>query len=492
MPKGGRRNEWRSWPRRATAEVHRKDQTLTFVLECGHRIEMRCRKAGWDVGITLLAREHHPYPPQFSCGHCHHGSPAGATAPFTRRTEFFDRLLAERRRAGVEVGMAEPGTDANETKIKIIDTVTAIRKRPGMYVGALDATGVHHMLYWALDDILDNARAGRGRFVKIVLAVDGSCKIADDGPALPEGNPLDETIETRLERLTSELPPGPERGVANPVQLRTYLPVLRALSERLVVQARVGGCTYEATYERGEAVEPWKKLEYMPEFDRTQMCVVFRPDPEIFTHTEFDVARVRTRLTEMAATFPGLATDLCHGTEDMQEYEHIRMPNGMADMARVLMKDAGEDDPVPREPFRLRVDQGGLSFDVAFQWHTGQEMGDGETSFSWGNTVRTRSGSHVLGVREAVKAAGLDDVPHLACVSVFVPQPRFSSPLKDVLNNPEVRTLLRDHVTVALRRLVEGDKFALGIEDLRDTLARWEREDAKEQAWKKVDLNRDP
>jgi DNA gyrase/topoisomerase IV subunit B len=104
-------------------------------------------------------------------------------------------------------------------------------------------------------------------------------------------------------------------------------------------------------------------------------------------------------------------------------------------------------------------------------------MGDGETFFSWGNTVRTRSGSHVLGVREAVRAAGFADVPHLACVSVFVPQPRFSSPLKDVLNNPEIRTLLRDHVTVALRRLVEGDEFALGIENLRDTLARRKRED---------------
>jgi DNA gyrase/topoisomerase IV subunit B len=377
----------------------------------------------------------------------------------------------------------------DDQTLNIIDTVTAIRKRPGMYVGTLDRNGVHHMLYWALDDILDNARAGRGRFVKVILSHDGWCTIEDDGDTMAPDDRDPGGVTDRLDRLVSEMRVGGPRGTAAQVQTRDYLPVLRALSEEFVVTARVGAETYTRTYERGEPVTEWGTTEIKSLLD-PNVVVCFRPDPEIFSEIEAGEREVRTRLLYMAATYPELLTDLCiEKAVGDAKYEHIRMPEGMADMARVLMKDAGEDVPHPKEPFRLRVDQGGLAFDVALQWHTGKEMGDGETSFSWANTVRTKSGSHALGVREAVDAAGLGDVPHVACVSVFVPQPRFATPTKDELRNPEIRRLVRDHLTVALRRLVEDDGFAFEIEDVRETLARWEREDEKERSWKKVELD---
>jgi DNA gyrase/topoisomerase IV subunit B len=365
----------------------------------------------------------------------------------------------------------------DDQTLNVIDTVTAVRKRPGMYVGSLDQNGVHHMLYWALDDILDNARAGRGRFVKVKHCHDGSLEISDDGDtmALDDRNPSG--ITDRLDRLTSEMTVGGPRGTAGQKQTRDYLPLLRALSEKITITARVGAEWYTRVYERGEPVTEWQttRVESLLE---PNVVTRFRADPEIFSEVEADEWAIRTRLLHMAATYPALATDFCvEKAEDELKYEHIRMPRGMADMAAHVLKEHKEHRGEPDEPFRLEVRQGGLAFDVALQWHWGHEIKSDIEMRAWANTVRTRGGSHVLAVQEAVKAAGLDDVPHVACVSVFVPQPRFATPTKDELRSPEIRTLIRDHLTPALRRLVEQDEFALKLDWMRTRRPQLEEED---------------
>lgn len=349
--------------------------------------------------------------------------------------------------------------------IKRIDTLKSIRKRPGMYVGdTTDGSGLHHLLYWALDDILDNARAGRGKFVKVKIKPDNTCIVSDEGDVLPPPDSRGGGITDRLERLTTEMHGSQaQRGTASKVSLRDYLPVMRALSETFTIVARVGGETYCRTYERGNPITPWEQIEAPASLLNPTVVVQFKPDPEIFSHTEFDVERVRTRMQHMAATYPGLLTDLQHG-DDI--YEHIRMPDGMADMVKVLMKEAKEEITAePKGPFRLRVHQGDLAFDVAIQWHWGHELKAPSTVMAWANTVQTRDGgSHVLGLNDAIKLTGLNEVPYVAMVSVFVPQPRFVTPTKGQLQNPEIRVLIRDHLTPALRRLAQDDEFALELE----------------------------
>jgi DNA gyrase/topoisomerase IV subunit B len=127
------------------------------------------------------------------------------------------------------------------------------------------------------------------------------------------------------------------------------------------------------------------------------------------------------------------------------------------------------------------VHAGDLAFDVALQWHWGHEI-KGPLMLSWANTVRTSEGSHVLGVTDAIKEAGLHDVPHIVMLSVFVPQPRFTTPTKGCLRNPEIRVLLRDHLTPALRRLADDDEFALRID--------WMRTRRGQEDWKRGERER--
>lgn len=356
-------------------------------------------------------------------------------------------------------------------EIELTNVIESIRKRPGMYVGALDADGVRHMVYWALDDLLDNTRAGRGSFVKLAVFPDNSVKILDDGPALPAEDPRGGTVEERLERLMTELPVGVSRGTAPPGQIRSYLPVLRALSEKLIVDARVDGQVYSCRYECGQPLEPWQHIEQMPEHKAVQFRVMFWPDRTIFSSIELDAEYLRRRLRHMTATFPGLQTDFYHHAEmDGDEYEPIRMPNGMADIVTEVMNHAEVNIPHPQKPVRLRVHEGELAFDVAIQWHWGDKI-KRNLILSWANSVKTSEGSHILGVKEAMWETGLDKLLFVAAVSVFVPQPRFTNPVKDCLRNPEIRQMVRDHLTAALRRLKNSDEFTLRMDYIEGRLA---------------------
>lgn len=356
-------------------------------------------------------------------------------------------------------------------EVKITDnTIEIIRRRPGMYVGALDQAGVHHMLYWAFDDIVANARAGRGHRLKAHFRKDDSCEIFDDGPAY---EPTDKEPFDRLDEMTGELLTGPDRGLAPEKQLRAYLPILRALSARMEVTAHVGGANYWRAYEKGEpAGKEWRGSERLhSEHPEMLFSVKFWPDPEIFEKTEVDYEHVRERLQQMAATCPEMEISTSHEiwSRPFGRFTPISMPNGMADMLAEVATKSGEHMFEPSEPFRLRVRQGELAFDVAVQWHWGREVQE-PVVLSWANTVKTSEGSHVVGVKEAIRDAGLDDLPHFATVSVFVPQPRFTNPVKDCLRNPEIRVLLRDHLGAALRRLAQDDDFAIRLDYMRSRL----------------------
>jgi len=355
--------------------------------------------------------------------------------------------------------------------LELLSGVEHIRKRPGMYVGDLGQTGVHHMLYWALDDILANARAGRGSFVQVKHSHDGSLTISDDGNTMPSPDERGAGITDRLDNLVTEMHAGHDtRGTAPKVQLRDWLVVIRALSEMFTITARVGAEYYTRTYAAGVPMTEWETTEVRSLLN-PNMVVRFKPDPEIFERTDFVWDRIRTRLRHMAATYPKLLTDFVYEPSNNEplEYEHIRMPNGMADMLKVITKDDRFYGQRPKEPLRLCVQQDGLAFDVALQWGSVPPPAESASRriHSWANTVETRDGSHVLGLKDALRETGLEDVPYYVCISVFVPQPKFVTPTKNELRNPEIRRLIREHLTPALRRLQENDGFALDLEHIR-------------------------
>ncbi len=347
------------------------------------------------------------------------------------------------------------------------ELIDSIRKRPGMYTGGTDISGLHHLLYWVFDDILDNCRAGRGRRMKIVLNAAGGSEIWDDAPAVPLRDSSTSTLDV-LEGMTGSFDGVPERGTASPEHVRSYLPILRALSKRLTITGAHDGRLFEQVYAEGALVSSSSNPgDRMSEHSEMTFSVRFCPDPSIFTVVEFDFGAVVTRLREMAATQPDIEISVQDQSAESSSasFTAIDMPGGMADVLREHQ--TPYEGPNPKEPFRLRVREGDLAFDVAIQWVSLDSLPGGRQEWSWANTVRTREGAHVLGLREALRATHLDRVPYRAALSVFVPQPRFSNPVKDCLRSPDIRRLIRDHLTPALLRLAEDDAFAIDIESMR-------------------------
>ena len=340
------------------------------------------------------------------------------------------------------------------------DLLMNIRKRPGMYTGGTDKMGLHHLLFWALDDILNNVRAGRGTMVRVSLHKDGSCEVYDDGPAV-----RDQEIATAAEvdALTKSFPQKlPKRGDVSAVHCRSYLVILRALSRLLNVNVEYEHKGFSLTY-RQDGNEPNTEHSQLRRIE-SGFTTRFYPDPEIFSDTTFDLDLVRNRLRQMAATCSGLRCELRCNKLDLQE--DLTCPNGTADLLKAMTEDFGF---FPEEPFRVTVSEPGRSLDVAILWpwtnHDKLPTKLPKRLASWVNSVRTSEGTHVLGLLDALRSAGALRPYPVAVLSVFLPAPRLSSPIKDVLSNPEMRRFVSDHVGAALRRLVELDpEFAMQLE----------------------------
>lgn len=322
----------------------------------------------------------------------------------------------------------------------------SVRKRPGMYVGPTDdATGLHHLLFWIFDDVLDSARAGFGSRLRVTLMDDGSCMVAHDSPLLRQG---EGTVVQRLDTATAKFGDTPDRG-RGVRGVDTYLPILRALCSKLAVKVPEGSISYERIYHGLWPAKHVNVFEDLTDDLNEWSSLRFWPDPAVFSHREFDPQMIRSRFREISMVHTGYQLEL--SVDGANTFETFQSRHGMAELCKM------STEPVlgyfmPKEPFRVTVRQGPLALDVAVQWrHRGPRK-----IISYANSVHTRRGMHELGLVDALRDANADG-SYTACVSVFLPAPRFSSPIKDRLGNPEIREFVREHVGPALRRFLASD-----------------------------------
>jgi len=345
----------------------------------------------------------------------------------------------------------------DSSRIKTIDTIETIRIRPGMYVGGTEPPRQHHLAYLILDNVLENCRAGRGDTV-MVTCRGSRVVISDNGPAFAE-RLLDERTPTEaLDKMLSELVAG-DRGVVPKEQVRDGLPIVRALSASFVVMVRYNGEMFHREFEKGKPVSDWETRSEAA-ITPYNFCVSFSADPTIFSDTSMSRGMLRERLQQMAATCTGLKAYLANEDEGVEE---ISMPGGMRD----LLAAKHEDQHYvwePREPMHIVVRSEDLEFDLAAQWAPPERE---SKIYSWANSIRTTSGTHVLGLREALREVGLDDLSYEAALSVFIPEPRYSRPTKSHLANPEIRGLVRDHAIIALRSRLSDAEFAVRLDEWR-------------------------
>ena len=357
--------------------------------------------------------------------------------------------------------------------ITVLEGLEPVRKRPGMYIGGVGSTGLHHLVWEVLDNGVDEAMNGFASNIKVTLHADGSSiTIEDDGRGIPvDKHP--KTKKSALEVIFTTLHAG---GKFEHQNYKTAgglhgvgASVVNALSKELVATVRRDGALWEQRYRQGKPVGVVKKLGPARGSGTT---VFFRPDPTIFPKTEFDPAVIRERLEVASYLHKGVKLVFeDEGTKSRDVYQHAE---GLADYLGRIVKERGAA-PVHEAPFALnREDESGMRLDMVLLWTQSTD----EHLRSYVNGIPTDSGgTHENGLRAGLGKAvrnyiethtlspkgvtlAAEDIREglVGVLSVFLADPQFQGQTKDRLNNQEVYSGVDSLVRPALEHWLNHNR----------------------------------
>ena len=350
-------------------------------------------------------------------------------------------------------------------KIKVLEGLEAVRKRPAMYIGSTGPTGLHHLVFEVVDNSIDEALAGFCDRILVTIHIDNSVTVEDNGRGIPadfhkaEGKPAAEVVMTTLhaggkfDRDSYKISGG-LHGVG--------VSVVNALSETLTMEIRRDGQTYRQRYERGEPVTEFKIVGTTK---RQGTKITFRADTEIFEEINYSFAILSERLRELSFLNAGIYIRI---TDERSEKGHeFQYKGGIKSFVEHLSKNKSPLNKIIHFGEEREMSEGNAILDVALQYNNGYS----EDIYSYVNNINTREGgTHVVGFKSAltrtVKAyavannfikngkfnIGADDVREgLTCViSLKIPEPQFEGQTKTKLGNSEIKGLVESIINEKL------------------------------------------
>ncbi|HNZ52710.1 MAG TPA: DNA topoisomerase (ATP-hydrolyzing) subunit B [bacterium] len=360
--------------------------------------------------------------------------------------------------------------------IQVLKGLEAVRKRPGMYIGDTDdGNGLHHMIYEVVDNSVDEALAGHCDKISVYIHVDESITVKDNGRGIPVDIHKEEKRSAAEVIMTVLHAGGKFDNNAYKVAGGLHgvgVSCVNALSEWLTLKIKRQGGEYYQEYKRGVPVAPLKRIG---ETSEKGTKITFKPDPQIFTMTEFSLPRVVKRLREMAFLNSGVKIYLLDERVG-QEFE-FHYDGGIKEFVSYLNESRPGLHPEIITVSRHK-DQGNLTMDVALQWTTSYQ----EQTLCYTNNIFNRDGgTHLSGfklgitkvfqnyVAENRKNAKIaingDDIREglTAVLSVKMADPKFSSQTKDKLVSSEIQTFVSNAISESLTTYLEENPDIAGI-----------------------------
>jgi DNA gyrase subunit B len=349
-------------------------------------------------------------------------------------------------------------------ELTALEGLEPVRKRPSMYIGGVDARGLHHLLWEIVDNAVDEYLNGYADDIKVTLHKPGdSVTIVDNGRGIPVGiHPKYKkpTLEIILCTLHSGAKFGDGADYIHSGGLHGVgSSVVNALSRKLVANIKRDGNEYQQTFKRGK---PAGGLEKVGPFRGHGTTITFEPDPEIFKVTHFDADWIKAHLEDMAYIHQGLK--ISFSNELTGEKVDLSHPGGIPEFLARLVSE-GQKDVV--HPTHLHVvKEGQEKMELALQWTEGTD----ENFRSYVNGIRTTDGgTHEAGLKggivkairnfmetHEVKTKGVqitaDDIREglIGILSIFIRNPAFQGQTKEKLNNPEMNAAVDNFVRPAL------------------------------------------
>ena len=361
--------------------------------------------------------------------------------------------------------------------IQVLEGLEPVRKRPAMYIGGVDAKGLHHLAWEILDNAVDEYINGFADHITVTLHKAGDAvTVADNGRGIPvEVHPKHK--KSGLELVLTVLHAGGKFGESDSGYIHSGglhgvgASVVNALSKKLVATIKRDGFEYRQTYARGV---PQTKLERVGPFRGHGTSIYFEPDEAIFKTTRFDADVLKSRLEDMSYIHSGLK--IAFRDEHGGHTHEMANPGGLPAFLAKLVADGAK--PAVTEAAFSAVREDGSKIEIALQWTESTE----ETYRSYVNGIRTpNGGTHENGLKSALRKAvnsyvethdinvkGLkitaDDIREgvVAVLSVFVREPQFEGQTKQRLNNPEVESQVDNFVRPALEAWLNNNPTAAG------------------------------
>jgi DNA gyrase subunit B len=349
--------------------------------------------------------------------------------------------------------MGEEKQEYTTGSIQVLGGLSAVRKRPGMYIGSTGIRGLHHLVYEVVDNSIDEALVGYCNKIKVIIHKDNSVTVNDNGRGIPtEIHPKFnisgvELVMTKLHAggkfdKKSYKVSGGLHGVG--------VSVVNALSKKVIVKICRNGKEYMQEFELGKAKYQLKELGSCEDHGTT---VTFYPDDSIFETNDFNFETLSSRLREIAFLNKGISIEI---TDERDDKKHeFKYDGGIISFVKFLNKNK---NPL-HEVIHFEKEKNGNIVELAIQYNDSYQENiftfvnninttEGGTHLSGFKTALTRTLNNYAQTKEKIKISSDDVREGLTVVlSLKVPEPQFEGQTKTKLGNSEIKGIVDSSVS---------------------------------------------